>query len=93
MPSESKPVYVEPSYNQLISDLSTYVTKRAQRSDDPILLRPMDDVVGTSPEELLLSDLEHIKTSLHLMWWCCAMKATQSTFQVLRSPRQVRVSR
>ena len=45
------------SYNLLISDPSTCVKKRAQRSDDSILLRHMDDV-----------------------WWCCAMKATQSTF-------------
>ena len=27
------------------------------------------------------------------MWWCCAMKATQSNFLVLRSPRQARASR
>ena len=54
------------SHNQLISDLSTYVKKRAQRSDDSILLRHMDDVVGTRPEEHLMSDFEHMKTSLHL---------------------------
>ena len=44
------------SYNQLISDPSTYVKKRAQRSDDSILLRHMDDVVGTGPDEHLMSD-------------------------------------
>ena len=43
------------SYNQLISDPSTYVKKRAQRSDDSILLRHMDDLVGTGPEEHLMS--------------------------------------
>ena len=47
-------------------DLSTYVKKRAQRSDDSILLRHMDDVVGTGPEEHLMSDFEHMKTSLCL---------------------------
>ena len=35
------------SCNQLTSDPSTCVKKRAQRSDDSILLRHMDDVVGT----------------------------------------------
>ena len=54
------------SYNQLISDPSTYVKKRAQRSDDSILLRHMDDVVGTGPEEHLMSDFEHVKTCLYL---------------------------
>ena len=52
--------------DQLISDPSTYVKKRAQRSDDSILLRHMDDVVGTGPEEHLMSDFEHMKTSLYL---------------------------
>ena len=54
------------NYSQLISDPSTYVKKRAQRSDDLILLRHMDDVVGTGPEEHLMSDLEHMKISLYL---------------------------
>ena len=54
------------NYNQLISDPSTYVKKRGQRSDDSILLRHMDDVVGTGPEEHLMSDFEHMKTSLYL---------------------------
>ena len=54
------------SYNQLISDPSTYVKKRAQRSDHSILLRHMDDVVGTGPDEHLMSDFEHMKTSLYL---------------------------
>ena len=51
------------NYSQLISDPSTYVKKRAQRSDDSILLRHMDDVVGT---EHLMSYFEHMKTSLYL---------------------------
>ena len=54
------------SHDQLISDPSTYVKKRTQLSDDSILLRHMDDVVGTGPEEHLMTDFEHIKTSLHL---------------------------
>ena len=54
------------SYNQLISDPSTYVKKRAPPSDDSILWRHMDDVVGTGPEEHLMSDFEHMKTSLYL---------------------------
>ena len=54
------------NYSQLISDPSTCVKKRAQRSDDSILLRHMDDVVGTGPEEHLMSDLGHMKTSLYL---------------------------
>ena len=53
------------SCNQFISDPSTYVKKRAQRSDDSILLRHMDDVVGTGPDEHLMSDFEHMKTSLY----------------------------
>ena len=43
------------SYNQLISDPSTYVKKRPQRSEASILLRHMDDLVGTGPEEHLMS--------------------------------------
>ena len=70
------------SYNQLTSDHSAYVKKRAQRSDDSILLRHLDDVVGTGPEEHLMSNFEHMKTSLYLT---CAMKATQSTSGVFRS--------
>ena len=54
------------SYNQLISDPSSYVKKRARQSDDSILLRHMDDVVDTRPEEHLMSDFEHMKTSLYL---------------------------
>ena len=47
--------------------LRRYVKKRAQRSEDSILLRDMDDVVGTGPEEQLMSDFEHVKkTSLYL---------------------------
>ena len=54
------------SYNHLISDPSTYVRKRTQRSEDSILLRHMDDEVGAGPDEQLMSDLEHMKTSLYL---------------------------
>ena len=54
------------NYSQLISDPSTYVKKRAERSEDSILLRHMDDVVGAGPEEHLMSDFEHMKTSLYL---------------------------
>ena len=54
------------SYDQLTSDPSTYVKKRAQRSDDSIFLRHTDDVVGTRPDEHLMNDSEHMKTSLYL---------------------------
>ena len=54
------------NHSQLIPDPSTYVKKRAQRSDDTILLRHMDDVVGTGPDERFMSDSEHMKTSLCL---------------------------
>ena len=54
------------SHNQLTSDPSTYVKKRAQRSESSILLSHMDDVVGTRPEEHLMSDFEHMRTSLYL---------------------------
>ena len=54
------------SYNQLLSDLSTYVKKRTHRSEDSILLRRMDDVVGTGPDEQLMNGFEHMKTSLYL---------------------------
>ena len=39
-----------------------YVNKRTQRLDHWIL----DDVVGTGPKEQLMSDFEHMKTSLYL---------------------------
>ena len=52
--------------SQLIFDPSTCVKKRAQRSDDSIPLRHMDDVVSTGPEEHLMSDFEHMKTSPYL---------------------------
>ena len=35
-------------------------------NDQTILLRHVDVVVGTGPEEHLMSDVEHMKTSLHL---------------------------
>ena len=54
------------SYSQLISGPSAYVKKRSQRSEASILLRHMDDAVGTGPDEHLMSDFEHIKTSLCL---------------------------
>ena len=53
-------------YNQLTSDPSTYVKKRAQRSDNSILLLHMDDVGFMGPDEHLTSDFEHMKTSLCL---------------------------
>ena len=46
----------------MASDPSKYAKKRAQRQDGSILLRHMDDVVGTGPEEHLMSDFEHMKT-------------------------------
>ena len=55
------------TYDQFTSDPSTYMKKRRHRSDDSILLRHMDDVVGTGPEEHLMSDFEHMKSSLHSM--------------------------
>ena len=74
------------SYNQLISDPPTYVKKRAQRSDDSILLRHMDDVVSTGPEEHLMSDFKHMKTILYLTDVVVLRhKATQSIFWVLTS--------
>ena len=39
---------------------SVYVKERAQRFDDPILLRHMDDVVGTGPDEHPMRDFEHL---------------------------------
>ena len=55
------------SYNPLVSDpFDVYMKKRAQRSEDSILLRHMDDVVGTGLEEHLMSDFEQRKTSLYL---------------------------
>ena len=54
------------SYNQLILDPSTYVKNRAQRSEASILLRHVDDVVGMGPDEVLMIDFEHMKTSLYL---------------------------
>ena len=47
------------SHDQLISDPSTYVKKRSQRSDDWILLCHMDDVFDTGPDEHLMRDFEH----------------------------------
>ena len=54
------------SDNPLISDPSTYEKRRAQRAEDSILTRHMDDVVGKGPDEHLMNDFEHMKTSLHL---------------------------
>ena len=55
----------------------------------------MNDVVGTAPEEHLMSDLEHMKTSLYLtdVVVLRAMEEIQSTFRVLRSPRPAGASR
>ena len=55
------------NYSQLISDPSTYVKKRTQRSHDSILLRHIDDVVGTGPDEQLMNDFQHMKASLYLI--------------------------
>ena len=54
------------SYNQLVSDPSTCVKKRAQRSGESILLRHMEDVVGTGPDEHLMGDFQQMKTGLYL---------------------------
>ena len=51
------------SDDHLLSDTSTYVKKRSQQ-DDSILLRHVDEVVGTGPDEHLMSDFEHLKTRL-----------------------------
>ena len=59
------------SSNQWISDPSTYAKKRTQRSDYSNLLRHMDDVVGTGPEEHLMSDFEHMETSLYFVFDGC----------------------
>ena len=76
-------------YNQLISDPSTYVKKRAQRSGDSILLRHMDDVVVTGTDEHLMSDFEHMETSLKLTDVVVLRHegVTVNFFWVLRSPR------
>ena len=72
----------------------TYVKKRAQRSDDLVFLRHMDDVVGTGPDEHLMSDFEHMKTSLYLTGVVVLRHEGDTViFWVLRSPRQARVSR
>ena len=54
------------SYDQLGYNFWTYVKKRTQLQDHSILLRHKDDVVGTRPDEHLMSDFEHVKTSLFL---------------------------
>ena len=54
------------THDQLISGPSTYMKRRRQRSDDSILLRHMNDVVGTGPEEHLMSDFEHMQSCLYL---------------------------
>ena len=83
------------SYNQLISDPSTYVKKRTQRTDDSIFLRHMDDVVGTGPEDHLVSDVEHMQTSLYLTDVVVLRNEgdTVNNFWTLRSPRQAGASR
>ena len=62
----SKKKINEMGFDQFVADPSTYVKKRTQRQDDSLLLRHMDDVVGTAPEEHLTSDFEQEKTSLSL---------------------------
>ena len=39
--------------------------KRTDRSEDSILLRHINDVVGTGPDEQPMSDFEHMKNSLY----------------------------
>ena len=77
------------TYNQGTSDPSTCVKKRTHRSNDLILLRHMDDVVGTGPEGHLMSVFEHMKTSLYLTEVVVLRNEGDpvTTFQVLRSPR------
>ena len=53
------------SSNQLKSDSSTYVKKRAQRSDESILLSHMGDEMELRPDEHLMNDFEHMKTNLY----------------------------
>ena len=54
----------------------------------------MDDVVGTGPDEHLMSDFEHMKTSLYLTGVVVLRHEGDTViFWVLRSPRQARVSR
>ena len=81
------------SYDQLISDPSTYVKKGTQRSDDSILLRHMDAVVGTGPDEHLLKFVERMKTNLYLTDAVVMPngKVTIFFFLVLGSPRSRRV--
>ena len=60
--SHSTQMINEMSYSQLSADPSTYVKKRTQRSQNSILLRHMDDVVGNGsrrcePLAFLLSSL------------------------------------
>ena len=70
------------------------VKKRAQRSDDLILLRQMDDMVGTGPEGHLVSDFEHMKTSLYLTDVVVLRHEGDTVnFMVLRSPRQAKALR
>ena len=45
------------SNDQLVSDLSAHVEERAQRQNDSIFLRHMDDVVGTGPDKNLMKML------------------------------------
>ena len=41
------------SYDQWVSDPSTYVKKRTKQQDDLILLRDMDEGVGAGPKTSL----------------------------------------
>ena len=58
----------------------------------------MDDVVGTGPDEHLMSDFEHMKTSLYLTdvvvlrhdgdtvnFWCLKITKTSKGFEVKNS--------
>ena len=54
----------------------------------------MDDVVGTDPEEHVMSDFEHMKTSLYLTYVVVLRHEGDTVnFLVLRSPRHAKVLR
>ena len=82
-------------YDQLASDLSTYVKKRTQRQYDSILLRHMDDVVDAAPEEHLMSDLTDVVV-LHnegdtVNCWALEITMTSWVFEVINSTELVRI--
>ena len=76
-------------YDQLVSDLSTYVKKRTQRQYDSILLRHMDDVVDAAPEEHLMSDLTDVVVLRNegdtVNCWALEITMTSWGFEVINS--------